>query len=98
MYSAFLALLVVSIGLSTYAAARRAGVWSWKLFGLAITGMLAITAVSTGTGLWLASKLGPEHAGLITLVIVALIVAGLVVLCVWINRLYQRSRAVRPNP
>ncbi len=98
MHSLFLGLLVISVGLSTYAAARRAGVWSWKLFGLTLAGMAVITAVSTGTGLWLASKLGPGHAGLVTLVIVVLIAAGLLVLCVWINRLYQRGRAVQRTP
>ena len=92
MGAAILCLIVVGVGLSAYARARQSGQWSWALFAATLAGAAAIAALATAVGLWLAALLGPNRAGLATLLIVGIIAAGVVVLTIWVNRMTKRLK------
>jgi hypothetical protein len=92
MGAAILCLIVLSIGLSAYARARRAGQWSWGLFALTVAGLLTIAGVATLAGLWVADRLGPDHVGLVTALIVGLIMAGVAALTFGVNAMTKRGK------
>ncbi|HUL52203.1 MAG TPA: hypothetical protein VLT83_02220 [Opitutaceae bacterium] len=78
-------LLVLAVGFSAYAQARRQGVWSWRQFAKAMLGAAVLIALAIGLMIWLGKVLGPERAGLVTLLEVFLIVAGVSVLALWLR-------------
>jgi uncharacterized membrane protein YfcA len=78
-------LLVIAIGLSAYARAHREGTWSWPLFAKTTLGASALVAVAVVCVVWLGSVLGPEHAGLVLLIDLAVTAAGVTVLALWLR-------------
>jgi hypothetical protein len=78
-------LLVLGVGLSAYAKARQAGVWSWWLFARTMLGMSALVALSAGCVVWLGSVLGPEHAWLVVLVDLVVVATGVTALALWLR-------------
>jgi hypothetical protein len=77
-------LLIVSTALAAYARGRREGTWSWPLFIKTVLWLWALGAVIGAVGVWLGRLMGPEHALLVTILVVALIAAGVVILSRWV--------------
>ncbi len=77
-------LLIISTALSAYARGRREGTWSWPLFIKTLLWLWALGAVVGAVGVWLGRLMGPEHALLATVMIVVVIVAGVVILSLWV--------------
>jgi len=83
MYVFFLLLMVITVGLSAYASARRAGAWSWPLFTKTVLGVLFIGLAAGFFGVWLRRLMGADHAAPATLFVVLVIATGLVALAFW---------------
>jgi hypothetical protein len=79
-------LMVVSIGISAYARGRREGTWSWPLFARTLFALWVLCAAVGIFGVWLGRQLGPDHALLATILIVAFIAGGVAVMTLWVQR------------
>lgn len=85
MTKIILLLMAVCAGCSAYMSARRAGTWPWRLFALAMLGLLAIGLTGGIMGIWLNRRLGSDHALPATLAAVGFIVAGVIALTYWVR-------------
>jgi len=85
-------LMVVSIGISAYARGRREGTWSWPHFAKTLLALWVLCAAVGVFGVWLGRQLGPDHALLATILIVAVIAAGVVVLTLWVQSKTKRNK------
>ena len=85
MTTIIILLMIVSVAISAYARGRREGTWSWPLFIKTLLGLWALGAVVGVFGVWLGRQMGPEHALLATMLIVVVILAGVVVLTLWLR-------------
>jgi len=86
MSTVIILLMIISVAISAYARGRREGTWSWPLFVKTLLGLSALGAAVGGLGVWLGRQMGPEHALLATILTVVVIVAGVVVLTLWVRR------------
>jgi uncharacterized membrane protein YfcA len=77
-------LLVISTGFSAYMRGRREGTWSWRIFAKTIFGIWVLGAVVGGLGVWLGRIMGPEHALLVTGLVVVVIAIGVLFLTLWV--------------
>jgi len=77
--------MIVSVAIAAYARGRREGTWSWPLFVKTLLGLWALGAVVGILGVWLGRQMGPEHALLATMLTVVVIVAGVVILALWVR-------------
>lgn len=94
MESLFPALLIVGIGISAFLRARRDGTWSWREFAITIAGMALILVVIWPWGLFLMG-LGPDRAGLATLLMLIPIAAGVILLAVYLSARRKRQNAAK---
>jgi high-affinity Fe2+/Pb2+ permease len=78
-------LMMISVAISAYARGRREGTWSWPLFAKTLLGLWLLCAVVAVFVVWLGRRLGPEHALLVTLLIVVVIAAGVTALALWLK-------------
>jgi uncharacterized membrane protein YfcA len=85
-------LLMISIALSAYARGRREGTWSWSLFLKTLLGVCALGAGVGVLGVWLGRQMGPQHALLVTILIVILIAVGVVILAFWERRKIRHDK------
>jgi hypothetical protein len=85
-------LLMISVAIYAYTKARQMGTWSWLLFVKTILWLSALGVVSGVLGVWLGRIMGPEHALLATLLSLAVIVAGVVVLHLWMFNKNGRNK------
>ena len=85
MTTVIILLMIASVAISAYARGRREGTWSWPLFIKTLLGLWALGAVVGVFGVWLGRQMGPEHALLATMLIVVVILAGVVVLTLWLR-------------
>jgi hypothetical protein len=85
MNELIMVLLVIVVGLSAYAQARRQGVWSWRSFGKTMLGATVLVAVAVGAVVWLGSVLDRDHAWLGVLVELFVIAAGVSILALWLR-------------
>ena len=92
MYSVFLALLIVSLGISAFMRARREGTWSWREFAITLLGVALILAVVLPVS-QLLMKLGPDHAGLATVILLVLIGGSVALLTVYLSARRKRQKA-----
>ena len=86
MSTVIILLIIVSVAIAAYARGRREGTWSWPLFVKTLLGLWALGALVGVLGVWLGRQIGPEHALLTTILTVAVIVAGVIVLTLWVRR------------
>jgi predicted MFS family arabinose efflux permease len=86
MSKAIIILLVISVGIGAYLKARREAMWSWPLLAKTVLWVLAIGGTMGIIGDWIGGLVGPEHALMTTMGVVAVIVAGVVVLTIWTGR------------
>ncbi len=76
MPTLFMVALIAAIGVAAFVRARRAGLWSWRRFGVTT---LVLVLVGGGIGFAAAvvgRRLGSQHALLLTVAAAAAIVAG----------------------
>jgi hypothetical protein len=85
MNSLIMLLLVIGVGFSAYARARREGVWSWQRFAKAMLGAAALVALTAAGVVWLGSALGPEHALLVALIDLIAVAFGATALARWLR-------------
>jgi len=85
-------LLIISTAISAYARARKEGTWSWPLFAKTLLGLWSLCAVVGVLIVWLSRLMGPEHALLATILVVIVIVAGVVVLTLWVRSKTHRDK------
>ena len=85
MSTVIILLMIVSVAIAAYARGRREGTWSWPLFVKTLLGLWALGAVVGILGVWLGRQMGPEHALLATMLTVVVIVAGVVILALWVR-------------
>ena len=85
MSEIILVLMFISVAISAYARARREGTWSWPQLIKTLLWLWGLGAVVGGLGVWLGRLMGPEHALMVTLLVVLVIAAGVVVLTLWLN-------------
>jgi len=85
MNKVIILLLMISVAIYAYAKARQAGTWSWPLFAKTILGLSMLGAVAGALGVWLGRFVGPEHTLLATMLTLVVIVAGVVVLNLWVR-------------
>jgi len=85
MSTVIILLMIVSVAIAAYARGRREGTWSWPLFVKTLMGLWALGAVVGVLGVWLGHQMGPEHALLATMLTVVVIVAGVVILALWVR-------------
>ena len=86
MSKVIILLLVVSAAIAAYARARREGRWSWPLFAKTILGVGMLGALVGFMSVWVSRFMGKEHALLTTLLAVGLILAGVVVIAIWLGK------------
>ena len=86
MSKVIILLLVISAAISAYARGRQEGTWSWPLFVKTLLGLWVLCAVVAVLVVWLGRLMGPEHALLATMLVVLVIVAGVVVLTLWVRK------------
>jgi hypothetical protein len=85
MSAVIILLMIVSVAISAYAKPRQVGIWSWPLFVKTILGLLVFGTLVGVLGVRLRCQMGPEHAPTVTRLTVAVIVAGVVVLTLWVR-------------
>jgi hypothetical protein len=78
-------LIIVSVAIAAYARGRREGTWSWPLFAKTLLGLSALGAVVGVLGVWLGHQMGSEYALLATMLTVVVIVAGVLILALWVH-------------
>jgi len=85
MTEVILLLLVIGAGISAYLKARQEAAWSWPFFAKAVLWLSAIGGLLGILGFWIGRLAGPEYALMTTIGIVTLIVAGVLVLTIWMR-------------
>jgi uncharacterized membrane protein YfcA len=85
MDTVLIVLMMFSIAISAYLRGRREGTWSWPLFVKTLLGLSVLGAGGGVFGVWLGRQMGPQHALLVTILIVVIIVAGVVMLTLWLG-------------
>jgi high-affinity Fe2+/Pb2+ permease len=77
--------MIVGVAIAAYARGRREGTWSWPLFVKTLLELSALGAVVGALGVWLGHQMGSEHALLATMLTVVVIVAGVLILGLWVH-------------
>jgi hypothetical protein len=85
MSTLIILLMIVSVAIAAYARGRWEGTWSWSLFVKTLFWLWALGMLVGVLGVWLGRQMGPEHALLATVLTVVVILAGVVVLTLWVR-------------
>lgn len=101
-FDLILALLVLYVGFSCFARARREGKWSWRLFAKVMVGVAVLLAASMAF-LFALIHLGLKNPLLIVFLFLGFVLFGVVFLAAWCRPETSQESQVRyregqPNP